>query len=317
MTEFWLFFRLSAPLFVIVFVGFLVAKWRWRREWTELGSKFVFMVALPALLFHIMTGLHSLPPVDERLLIAFFGSCFIGFIIGRVIAARVFHLDGVSQSVFALGGVFSNNVLLGVPIARLTLGEEALPAVALVLVFNAFTLWTLATISVEWARHGSFTVVGFGKTALSVLKNPLVAAILAGTAFGMSGLKLFDWAEVALDGIGKLAAPTALLVLGMGLAEYGIRQGWDQSLAICTLKLIVQPLVVWALAAMLGLPPLETSVVVLLASLSMGVNVYMMATQFGTLQGTIASSLVLSTGLASLTTPALLALLHAVSPELP
>jgi len=35
------------------------------------------------------------------------------------------------------------------------------------------------------------------------------------------------------------------------------------------------------------------------------------------LQGTIASSVVLSTGLASLTTPALLALLHAVSPALP
>lgn len=48
MSEFWEFFRLSAPLFVIVFVGFLIAKWRWRREWTELGSKLVFMVALPA-----------------------------------------------------------------------------------------------------------------------------------------------------------------------------------------------------------------------------------------------------------------------------
>ena len=313
MSEFWQFFLLSAPLFVIVFVGFLIAKWRWRREWTEWGSKFVFVVALPALLFHMMSGLSELPPVDARLLIAFFGSCLIVFLIGRVISARVFHLDGVSQSVFALAGVFSNNVLLGVPIAKLTLGEQALPSVALVLVFNAFTLWTLATISVEWARHGAFTPAGFAKTALSVLKNPLVAAILAGTVFGLSGLKLWGWAEVVLGGIGKLAAPMALLVLGMGLAEYDIRQGWDQSLAICALKLIVQPLVVWLLALMLGLPPLETSVVVLLASLSIGVNVYMMAMQFGTLQRTIASSLVLSTGLAAITTPVLLALLHALS----
>lgn len=313
MSEFWQFFLLSAPLFVIVFVGFLIAKWRWRREWTEWGSKFVFVVALPALLFHMMSGLSELPPVDARLLIAFFGSCLIVFLIGRVVSARVFHLDGVSQSVFALAGVFSNNVLLGVPIAKLTLGEQALPSVALVLVFNAFTLWTLATISVEWARHGAFTPAGFAKTALSVLKNPLVAAILAGTVFGLSGLKLWGWAEVVLGGIGKLAAPMALLVLGMGLAEYDIRQGWDQSLAICALKLIVQPLVVWLLALMLGLPPLETSVVVLLASLSIGVNVYMMAMQFGTLQRTIASSLVLSTGLAAITTPVLLALLHALS----
>ena len=315
MSELWQFFRLCAPLFVLVLVGFLIAKWRWRREWTELGSQLVFRLLLPALLFHITSGLSELPPVDARLLIAFFGSCFIVFIIGRVVSARVFHLDGVSQSVFALAGVFSNNVLLGVPIAKMALGEEALPSVALVLIFNALTLWTLATISVEWARHGEFTAAGFGKTALSVLKNPLVVAILIGTAFGLSGLKLFDWAEIALDGISQLAAPLALLVLGMGLAEYGIRQGFSQSIAICVLKLIVQPLVVWALAAMLGLPPIETSVVVLLASLSVGVNVYVMAVQFGTLQGTVASSLVLSTLLASLTTPALLALLHAVSPH--
>ena len=312
MSEFWLFFRLSAPLFVIVFVGFIVAKWRWRREWTELGSKLVFTVALPALLFHMMTGLSQLPPVDARLPIAFFGGCFIVFLIGRFVSARLFHLDGVAQSVFALAGVFSNNVLLGVPIAKLTLGERALPSVALVLIFNALTLWILVSVSVEWARHGSFTVAGFGKTALRVLKNPVVMSIVAGALFGWSGLKLYDWVEVTLDGVGKVAAPLTLLVLGMGLAEYGIRQGFGQSLTICAIKLIVQPLVVWGLAVLLNLPPLETSVVVLLASLAIGVNVYVMAMEFGTLQGTIASSLVLSTALASITTPVLLSLLHAL-----
>ena len=120
----------------------------------------------------------------------------------------------------------------------------------------------------------------------------------------------------ALDGIGKSAAPLALLVLGMGLAEYDVREGLDRSLALCVLKLIVQPLIVWGLAELLGLPPVETSAVVLLASMSIGVNVYLMAVQFGTLQSTIASSLVLSTGLASITTPVLLALLHALRPDL-
>lgn len=316
MREFWQFFGLCAPLFVIVFIGFAIAKWRWRRAWTELGSKLVFTVGMPALLFHMMTGLSKLPPVDARLLLAFFGGCFIVFIIGRVVAARLFRLDGVSQSVFALGGVFSNNALLGIPIARLMLGERAIPSVALVLVFNALSLWTLATVSVEWARQGSPTLAGFGKTTLGVLKNPLIVAILAGTAVGLSGFELHRWADVALDGIGKAAVPLALLVLGMGLAEYDVREGWDRSLALCALKLIVQPLVVWALAALLGLPAVETSAVVLLASLSIGVNVYMMAVQFGTLQSTIASSLVLSTGLASITTPVLLALLHAVRPDL-
>ena len=59
--------------------------------------------------------------------------------------------------------------------------------VALVLVFNSLTLWTLVTISVEWARHGSLTPRGFAKTLRSVLTNPLIVAILSGTAVGLLG----------------------------------------------------------------------------------------------------------------------------------
>ena len=108
--------------------------------------------------------------------------------------------------------------------------------------------------------------------------------------------------------LAQAAAPLALIALGMGLAEYGVRAGWRISVAICVLKLIVQPLVVWSLALLLGLPAMETQVVVLLASLAVGANVYLMSRQFNTLEGPVASSLVLSTALAALTTPLLMTL---------
>jgi len=54
-------------------------------------------------------------------------------------------------------------------------------------------------------------------------------------------------------------------------------------------------------------------VVVLLASMSVGVNVYLMAAQFDVLQSTVASSLVLSTVLAAATTPIWLSLLQALA----
>jgi predicted permease len=81
-----------------------------------------------------------------------------------------------------------------------------------------------------------------------------------------------------------------------------LRVSWT----ICALKLVVQPTLVWSLARLIGLPPLESKVVVLLASLSTGANVYLMATQFEVLEGAIASSVVLSTALAAVTTPVLL-----------
>jgi predicted permease len=271
-------------------------------------SRFVFSVALPAMLFRLMSDLSQLPPVDARLLLAFFGGCLIVFVIGRLVAWRLFALDGVGQSVFALGGVFSNNVLLGLPLAKVALGDAALPSVALVLVFNALILWTLLTVSIEWARHGSFSLRGFAKTARGVLTNPIVAGILAGTLFGLTGLPLPAFVALPLAMVGQAAAPMALLALGMGLSEYGIRAGWRISLAISALKLVVQPLLVWLLARLIGLPAMETQVVVLLASLAVGANVYLMSRQFSTLEGPVASSLVLSTALAALTTPLALTL---------
>jgi len=169
-------------------------------------------------------------------------------------------------------------------------------------------LWTLVTVSVEWSRHGSFSVAGFGKTARSVLTNPIVASILSGTLFGLSGLPLPVLLAAPLDMMGQAAAPLALIALGMSLAEYGLRAGWRQSVAIVALKLLLQPLVVWALAWLLGLPAMETRVVVMLGSIAVGANVYLMSKQFRTLEGPVASSIVLSTAAASITAPLFLTL---------
>ena len=302
-------FEIAAPLFALVLAGYLLAaSGRWPKAISDALSKFVFAVAVPALLFSLMSDFSRLPPVDARLLIAYFGGCLIVFALGRAVGLWLFGLNGVQQSVFALGGIFANNVLLGVPIAKATLGEAAMPSVALVIVFNSLTLWTLATVSVEWARHGELSLRGFGLTLRSVLTNPVVASVLIGAAFGMTGLPLPGLIGTPLSLLGQSAVPLSLIVLGMGLAEYGIRSGWREATAITAIKLVAQPLVVWALAQLLGLPPVETQAVVLLAALAVGINVYLMAREFGALQGPVATSMVMTTALSALTVPLVLAL---------
>ena len=300
---------LATPLFLLVLVGYGLMRFGdWPSSVADALSRFVFSVAMPALLFNLMSDFSKLPPVDARLLIAYFGGCLISFILARLIAWKVFGLDGVGQSVFALGGIFSNNVLLGIPLAKLTLGDDALPSAALVITFNALTLWTMVTISVEWARNGSLSLRGFGKTTLNVLKNPLVSGILLGVAFGMTGLTLPHLIKEPLNLISSATMPLALIALGMGLAEYGIKQGWQISAGITFVKLVIQPLTVWAIAVLIGLPTLETRTVVLLASISTGVNVYLMSRQFKAIEGPVASALVLTTIIAALTVPLLLTL---------
>lgn len=301
--------ELATPLFVLIAIGYMLMRvFKWPQEVSDALTRFVFSVALPALLFGMMCDFSRLPPVDARLLIAFFGSCLLVFAIGRVVAAKMFRLDGVSGSVFALGGVFSNNAMLGIPMAKILLGPAALPSVALVLVFNALTLWTLVTISVEWARHGSLSLEGFTKTAWSVATNPIVAGIISGTLIGLTGVTLPAVIKDPLALISQAAAPLSLIALGMGLAEFGIRTGWRQSVAICVLKLVVQPLIIWIIARGLNLPLMETQVVVLLGSIAVGANVYLMSRHFHTMEGPVAASLVLSTALSAISTPVALTL---------
>jgi predicted permease len=69
------------------------------------------------------------------------------------------------------------------------------------------------------------------------------------------------------------------------------------------LKLIGHPLAAWGIARLIGLPSMETQAIVLLASIATGVNVYLMARQFKTMEGVMATSLLLSPVLAAVTTP--------------
>ena len=299
---------LTAPLFSLVVIGYALARWGdWPKPVADALTRFVFSIAIPAMLFRLMSDFSRLPPVDARLLIAFFGSCLAVFALGRLIGKRLFGMDGVAQSVFALGGIFSNNVLLGVPLARILLGEASLPVVSLVLVFNSLALWTLVTVSVEWARNRSLSWSGYVASAKAVLTNPVVAAILIGAVWGLLAIPLPGVVAHTLDLVGQAAVPLSLISLGMGLAQYHMREGWRESAAICALKLFAQPLVVFLLARWLALPALETQAIVLLASLPVGANVYLMSQQFDTLGGPVASSLLVSTALAALTTPLLLA----------
>jgi malonate transporter len=306
--------QLCAPMFLIVGLGYMLTRaLQWHRSFSDALSQVVFSIALPALLFGLMSDLSRLPPVDWRVLLAFFGSCMLVFGMARLIAWRVFKLDGVSQSLFALAAIFSNNALLGIPLAKATLGDAAMPTVALVLVFNSLTLWTLVTVSVEWARHGSPTLTGFGATLKGVLKNPLIIAILSGTFVGLMGWSLPPMIKAPLHWVGLGAAPLALFTLGMGLAEHGIQAHWRLSLSMTALKLVLQPLVVWLLARALGVPPMETSAVVLLGSIAVGANVYLMSRHFKVLEGPVAASLVLSTAGSAVTTPLILALMSHIN----
>jgi malonate transporter len=73
------------------------------------------------------------------------------------------------------------------------------------------------------------------------------------------------------------------------------------------LKLPLQPLAVWLLATLVfDVPPLWANVVILLAALPVGVNVYVFATRYDAGQAESAAAIVISSILSVVTLPLLL-----------
>lgn len=306
----WLQFLATLPLFILILFGFLLIKiLKWPKTITDSLTKFTFSAVIPVMLFHIMSHFSEQPTADYRLLFAFFGGTLLIFVLGRIVAAKCFKLDGASGTMFAMGGLYSNTVFVGLPIIRALLGDDAVPSVALVVVFSALILWTLVTISVEFAQMGTLSTSAIKKAMKSVIKNPIILGIFAGLLVNYSHLPIPNFVSKSTQMVGDMAPSLSLIVLGMGLAEYKIREDLKLSLSICAIKLIVMPLVVYGLARLLNLPTLETHVVVLLSSMSIAINCYIMSRQFNLLEAPIASSLLISTVLSSITTPLILAIL--------
>ncbi len=310
----WAQFLSTLPLFILILLGFLAVKLgRWQKTVTDSLTKFTFYIAFPIMLFQIMSHFSEQSEIDIKLLLVFFGGSFIVFAIGCLIASNVFQLNGSQSTLFAMGGIYTNTVFVGIPIIKMLLGDHAIPIVAMIVIFNALILWTLATVSIEFVQMGKLSGRSFIKALKNVSRNPIIIGIFTGIIVNYLRLPIPNFINQSTKMVSDMTAPLSLIVLGMGLAEYKIRDQLLITGSICILKLVILPIVTYIVGKLLGLPTLELQVVVLLSSVSIAINCYMMARQFEVLQGPIASSLLISTALSSVTTPLILSIMTHLS----
>ena len=302
--------QLCLPLFLLVILGWgLIVGKLFDQSVTRVLSGFTFRFLMPALLFSLMSKLSEMPPVDWRVLIAFFGSCVIIYCLGRT-AGRFFGLDNTGKTIFGMAAIFGNNVQLGVPILKVSLGDEAMPTISLLIIFSVLLLWTTAIASVELGKaEGKLDWKRIGRPMLKVFKNPVVLAIIAGSAWGLTGWQLPDFVVRTLGYVSSATTPIALIVVGMGLAQHRFTSALPRGLTISTLKIVIHPIIVFCLAKLIGLDEITTNACVLTASLPVAINVYLMASEFRSEEGSASNAIFVSTMLSALLIPLTLTLL--------
>lgn len=302
---------ITFPLFALILLGFCLVRYlNWPDTIGQALERFVFTIALPAMLLNLTSNLANLPPLDPRVLVAFFGGYLVVFLALRLSGRRLLGYEPVACAVFGTTAIYGNIVLLGLPLISAVLGQDGLATAVPILALNSIALWSLATVAVEQARGVPFTLSGLSSVGKGFFGNPLIVAMLSGGLISLTGLTLPGPIRSTLDLLQAAAVPLALVTMGMGLAGYRITSGLRDALVMSLAKLVALPALVIGIALAIDLPPLETQVLALLASAPMGVNSYLISRRFDALQGPVSTALLVSTLASAALTPLLIMMLR-------
>ena len=89
--------------------------------------------------------------------------------------------------------------------------------------------------------------------------------------------------------------PIALVGLGGVLARYTLAERVAEPAAIAAISLVLHPALALASCALLGVPAADRDVIVLMAAMSPGINVYLFARLYDRAEGTAAATVLLGT----------------------
>ena len=301
------------PVFLLLGAGYMVARLKYLPDTlSEALNAYALKLAVPALLFLAMYRLDFSKAFHGEMLLSFYVGAFSCFFIG-ILSARLIWKRRPGESVAAgFCALFSNTVLLGIPIAERAFGEVIAAPVFGIIALHASLTYSVGMTTMELARRDGRNLGETFKAAFaSIAVNPLMAGIVFGLLANFFGLYIPEPAEAGLDMLATSAIPVSLVGIGIALTRYAIKSELAESLVVSTLALVVHPAITFVLARwVFELPVLYVQAAVLLAAMPPGMNVYIFATIYNRAVGLSASVIVIANMLAIVTTSCWLLILQ-------
>ena len=291
------------PVVLLIGIGFVAGRMKLIRGAAVRDlSNLVFLVLVQALLFRSMATAHL-----ERLDLT---SVALYYIVAGAMFFALLFMRGLNSrsAVLALASIFSNTLMIGVPLVQLAYGEAALVNLFTLISMHALVLLTLATIVLESLvareeaaaghaapRHIAATVARAVKNAVL---HPVPLPIIAGFLYSLTGWGLAPVVERPLKLLGDAFGPVALVLVGVTLAQTAIGRHLKDALVISFLKTVVHPLLMWAAGWALGLSGLPLKVMVVAAALPVGANVFLFSQRYHKEEDLVTASVAVSTVMA-------------------
>ncbi|WP_448211053.1 AEC family transporter [Colwellia sp. MEBiC06753] len=303
-------FTIVSPLLLLALLGYIIDKKQWLNQTQIAGlSKLTFAVFLPAFLFYRMATADLDGQLQPQLFMSFYLPVLVTFAIGFVanfLWHKQYRQNYAASATFALGGCYSNIIIVGLPLLLLVMGDQALPIVFMIVAFHSAMLFTItsAIACVQKTNDDKPSRLGGLGFIKHTIKNPLVLAILTGLSINLTGLSFPQPVATTLEMLSKPAIPLALIALGTSIAKYSIK-GERTFIAIaCILKLAILPAIVYLTTSyLLNVEPFVVKVLVIMSACPTGVNAYLIAQVHEVHRKAVASTVVASTVASIITLP--------------
>lgn len=294
------------PVFLLIGFGYGAARMGWFGAGMVDGvMKFAQNFAVPCLLFKSIAGLDLSTAFDPGLLVAFYAGAFVSFAIGMATSQLAFHRSIEESIAIGFCCLFSNSLLLGLPISERAYGSAALAGNYAIISMHAPLLYGFGITLMELVKSR-----GQGKSAgaltaqvlRAIFSQSLVIGIVAGLAMNLSGLTQPAAFAAAIDMMARSGIPVALFGLGGVLRRYSLQDDLGLVALVCVASLLIHPMVTYLLARFgvhLDVAGLRSATVT--SAMPPGVNAYLFAHMYGRGQKVAAASVLAATALSILT----------------
>jgi len=258
-------FRLLAilfPIFGIIAAGYFYA--RQHKPEMAVANRLNMDVFVPALVFAAMAG--------KSFDLAAFGPLALGgFMVLAtcgLLAWPIAKLIGIQPKTLVPPMIFNNSGNIGLPLAVLAWGEDALPAAVILFM-------------VENTLHFSFGARLLDPHArlLTLWRVPVVFAAIAGLAVAMLKIPVWQPLVIAIKMLGDVSVPLLLFSLGVRMTDVSFRE-WRVATGSAVLRPIAGLLIAAGVIQLLGLHGREAAMLLVFGALPPAVLNFLFAERY-------------------------------------
>ena len=279
-----------APVFLLAGLGFAWRRFGFPFE-RDFVTRIVMNVSAPCLIVDTLGGLR-LPLRDFLLML---GAAGLFFVISALLAAVALRAMRLSSRSFLPALTFGNNGNLGLPLALFAFGEQGLGLAMAVFVFSAVSQFSIVPMFQSQAP-----------ALRTLVTTPVTYGALLGVALLASDAALPMGLARGISMLGSVAIPLMLLALGYSLGGFRLASIGRAAL-LGSLRLLLGLGSALIAAQLLGLEGLPRQVLVLQGAMPAAVFNYLLAARYQRDPEDVAGIVLVSTCIALVTTPALLA----------